>query len=115
MVRLNNEGFAAIKPYVDKVNAIQTREELLKMMATEHDDLLFGIGIGADQKNAKINIVGVGQGGLSLGNRDYYLSDDPAIVKVREAFKEHVVNIYKLTGATEEVAKAKMENLMKYG
>ena len=62
-VRLNNEGFAAIKPYVDKVNAIQTREELLKMMATEHDDLLFGIGIGADQKNAKINIVGVGQGG----------------------------------------------------
>ena len=113
-VRLNNEGFSAIKPYVDKVNAIKTREELLKMMATEHDDLLFGIGIGADQKNAKINIVGVGQGGLSLGNRDYYLKDDPAIVKVREAFKEHVVNIYKLTGATEKVAKAKMENLMKY-
>ena len=106
-VRLNNEGFAAIKPYVDKVNAIKTRDELLKMMATEHDDLLFGIGIGADQKNAKVNIVGVGQGGLSLGNRDYYLMDDPNIVKVREAFKEHVINIYKLTGASEKVAKAK--------
>ncbi len=113
-VRLNQEGFEPIRPYVDRINAVQTREELLKMMAEEHDDLLFGIGIGADEKDAKNNIIGIGQGGLSLGQRDYYLSDDEQIVKVREAFKEHVVNIYKLTGATEEVAKAKMENLMKY-
>ena len=112
--RLNKEGFSAIQPFVDKINAISSREELLKMMATEHRNLLFGIGICPDEKNSNFYIIGVGQGGLSLGNRDYYLSDDPELVKVREAFKEHVVNVYKLTGATEEVAQAKMENLLKY-
>ena len=112
--RLNAEGFAPVQPYIDRINAVQTREDLLKMMAEEHDDILFGIGIGADEKDAKNNIVGIMQGGLSLGNRDYYLSDDPAIVKVREAFKDHIVRTYVLAGATEEVAKARMENLMKY-
>ena len=112
--RLNKEGFSAIQPYVDKTNAISSREELLKMMTTEHRNLLFCIGIGVDWKNSNFHIIGLCQGGLSLGNRDYYLSDDPELVKVREAFKEHVVNVYKLTGASEEVAQAKMENLMKY-
>jgi len=113
-VRLNAEGFEPIRPYVEKVKAVQTREELIAMMATEHDDLLFGIYCGADEKDSKNNIVAIGQGGLSLGNRDYYLEDDPAIVKVREAFKEHVQNLLKLSGVSAEEAAQKIATIMKY-
>ncbi len=112
--RRNELGAAPLKPYLDKINAIQTREELLTFMAKEHDGLFFGVNLGADAKNAGMNIVGLYQGGLSLGNRDYYLKDDEANVKVREAWKQHVVNLYKLAGFDETTAKAKMETVYKY-
>jgi len=113
-LRRNTEGIEPLKPYMEKIYALSTREDLLKYMAEEHDDILFGIGIGADMKDSKNNIVGIGQGGLSLGNRDYYLSDDPQIVAIREALKQHMVNMYKLYGLDEKAATAKMETIMKY-
>ncbi len=112
--RRNELGAAPLKPYLDKINAIRTREELLSYMASEHDGLFFRLDVGADAKNAGINIVGVSQSGLSLGNRDYYLNNDEATVKVREAWKQHVVNLYKLAGFDEATAKAKMETVYKY-
>ena len=113
-VRRNELGAAPMMPYLERIRAIQTRDELLTLMATEHDDLLFGIGIGADMKDSKNNIVGVGQGGLSLGNRDYYLKDDEQTVRVREAFKQHIVNLYKLAGTDEATATRKMQVIMKH-
>lgn len=113
-VRRNEEGVAPLKPYIEKIHSFQTREELLSYMASEHDDILFGIGIGADMKDSKNNIVGIGQGGLSLGNRDYYLSDEPQVAAIREALKQHMVNMYKLYGLDEKAAVAKMETIMKY-
>ena len=47
--------------------------------------MMFGISVGADQRNASQNIVGISQGGIGLGERDYYLNDDEQTVKVRNA------------------------------
>ena len=113
-VRLNAEGAAPLLPYLEKINNIQTREELIAYAASEHDNLLWGLYCGADEKDSKNNAVQISQGGLSLGNRDYYLSDDPSIVKIREAAKEHGVNLYKLVGIDEETAKKKVETIFKY-
>ena len=113
-VRLNAEGAAPLLPYLEKINNIQTREELIAYAASEHDNLLWGLYCGADEKDSKNNAVQISQGGLSLGNRDYYLSDDPSIVKIREAAKEHGVNLYKLVGVDEETAKKKVETIFKY-
>lgn len=113
-VRLNEEGVAPLLPYLEKINSFQTREELIAYAASEHDNLLWGLYCGADEKDSKNNAVQISQGGLSLGNRDYYLSDDPSIVKIREAAKEHGVNLYKLVGVDEETAKQKVETIFKY-
>jgi putative endopeptidase len=102
-----------LKPYLDRINALKTREELINLCATEHDDLFFDLYVSSDEKNSAMNIVCIGQGGLSLGDKEYYLSDEPNTVAIREAFKEHVVNLYKLCGYKEADAKKKMETIMR--
>lgn len=109
--RLNREGAAPLKAHIAEVDAISTREELLRRCAIEHDNLLFSLYVSADQKDSDNNIVCVSQSGLSLGNRDYYLSDDPQKVSVREAMKEHIRNLFILTGYPEEVAQKKMQQV----
>ena len=78
--RLNREGWDPIKPTLDKIKAIRNRREYQLVTAQlDHNGestMMFGIGVGADQRNADWNLVGIGQGGLGLGTRDYYLSDD---------------------------------------
>ena len=110
-VRLNNEGAAPLRAHLDEIAALNTREELLNDCAKEHDNLLFGIYVGADDKDSQNNIVSISQGGLTLHNRDYYLSDDPQTVKVREATKQHIKNLFVLAGFPEEEAASKMTRI----
>lgn len=107
-------GYQPVLPYLEKINDCSSREELIQYAAQQHDGILFGLGIGADSKNSSQNIVGIGQSGLSLGDRDYYLNEDERTVAVREAFKQHVINLYMLIGKNEAEAKQKMETIMKY-
>ncbi len=110
-IRLNRDGAAPIKAHLAELDAITTREQLLSHCAKEHDDLLFGLYIGADEKDADNNILCVSQSGLSLGNRDYYLSDDPQNVAVREAMKQHMKKLFVLTGYPENVAADKVQTI----
>ena len=68
---------------------------------------------GADEKNATQNILSVYQGGLSLGQKEYYLDNDKATVNIREAFKKHVVKMFQLFGFSKGQATKKMQNIMK--
>lgn len=103
-VRRNKEGAAPVLEEIKKINAISTREELLKYMTREHDNLLWSLYIGVDEKNASQHIVSIGQGGLSMGNRDYYVSDDPSVVAIRKAAIKHYENLFKLCGYKKKEA-----------
>ena len=70
------------------------------------------MGIGADMMESTKNLVSIGQGGLSLGNKDYYTKDDEATKKIREGFKQHIIKMFKLVGDNEKVATRKMESVM---
>ena len=70
-------------------------------------------GLGADEKNATQNILSVYQGGLSLGQKEYYLDNDKATADIREAFKKHIVNMFQLFGFSKSSATKKMQNVMK--
>lgn len=54
--------------------------------------------IGADKKNSAINQVYVSQAGLTLPDRDYYLSQDSNFVSIREKYVEHMKQMQALTG-----------------
>ncbi len=110
-VRLNAEGAAPLRAHLSELDAVTTREELLGRCAKEHDDLLFGLFVSADQKDADNNIVCISQSGLTLGNRDYYLSDEPQNVAVREATKEHMKNLFVLAGYGKDAAADKVQRI----
>ena len=112
--RLNAEGAAPLMPYLEKLRAIQTREELFALMFAEHDNLFFAMYNGADDKNATQNVMNISQSGLSLGQRDYYLNDDEQTKKVMDAFKEHFVNLEVLCGIAEDQAKKNLATLLKH-
>ena len=112
-VRLNCEGWSPIKPTLDKIAAIKNRKEYQLVCAqldrNGESTMMFGIGAGADQKDSEWNLVAVGQGGLGLGERDYYLSDDAQNKRVLEAYKQYLKKLFTLTGADEATAEKKTQ------
>ena len=115
-VRLNREGWTPLKPTLERIAAIKDRKEYQLVTAQidrmGEETMMFGIGVGADQRNAEMNIVGVSQGGLGLGLRDYYLNDDPQTTRVREAYKTYLTNLFMLVGNDSTTAQKKMEAVM---
>lgn len=115
-VRLNREGWAPLKPTLARIAAIKNNKEYQVVTAQldRHGEntMMYGIGVGADMRNASMNIVSIGQGGLGMGTRDYYLNDDPQTVKVREAYKTYMKNLFKMVGNDEATAAKKVEAIM---
>ena len=115
-VRLNREGWAPLKPTLDRIAAIKnTREYQIVTAALDRNGegtMMYGIGVDADQRNAAWNLVAIGQGGLGLGTRDYYTSDDPDKKKVLEAYKTYLTHLFQLVGNDEATAKSKMQQVL---
>ena len=59
-----------------------------------------------------MNAVQTYQTGLSMGEREYYLENDEATAKIRDAFRTHVQKMYQLAGFDEATAKKGMEVVM---
>lgn len=71
--------------------------ELVRLQALGVD-VAFGVGTEPDFKNTKLTVAAVVQGGLGLPDREYYLNDDSASVKLRGAYRAHVARTLALLG-----------------
>ena len=114
--RRNQEGVAPLMPLIKKLEAAKTNQQLLDIQleqAPYGEQEFFFCYFGADEKNATQNILSVYQGGLSLGQKEYYLDNDKATANIREAFKKHVVKMFQLFGFSKGQATKKMQNIMK--
>lgn len=58
----------------------------------------FATGIGQDSKNPDRYVPFIGQGGIGLPSRDYFLKDDEASAKTQAAYREHIAAMLKLAG-----------------
>ena len=115
-VRLNREGWTPIKPNLDRIKAIKDRKEYQIVCAqldrNGEGTMMFGLGTGSDMRNADWNLVSLGQAGLGLGTRDYYLSDDAQNKRVLQAYKDYLKKLFMLTGNDEATAQKKMEAVL---
>ena len=114
--RRNKEGVAPVMPLIKRLEAAKTNKQLFDIqleLAPYGEQEFFFCGFGADEKNATQNILSVYQGGLSLGQKEYYLDNDKATADIREAFKKHVVKMFQLFGFSKGAATKKMQNIMK--
>ena len=113
--RRNNEGVAPVKPYMDAIAAMQTKEEIIPLIAKNYRVGLgnfFGTGISTDIMESNSHQLGIYQGGLSLSEKEYYSDNDEVSANIRAKFGQHVVNMFKLHGFSEQEATAKMKAVM---
>ena len=114
--RREQEGIQPVMPIIKKLEAAKTIKQLFDVqleMAKYGDSEFYSAGMGADEKNATQNILNVSQGGLILGQKDYYLETDEATTKIREAYKKHIVRMFQLFGFSKSAATKKMQNVFR--
>jgi putative endopeptidase len=105
-----SKGMAPIKPWLDEIRALKTKSGLAALIA-KGDRL--GIGgpvagyVGQDDKNPDTYIFQMGQAGIGMPDRDYYLVDNPRFAKLREAYVRHLENVLILAGEANAGPRAK--------
>ncbi len=112
----NRQGIAPVKPTLDRIEAATTREQLLQLQvatAPFEYGIQYGFGFAADEKDVANNILNIGQGGLTLGQKDYYINNDSATVALRDAFHKHIERMFGLYSFTPEQAKQKADHVFR--
>ena len=115
-VKIEKQGYSTIKDELDRVDAVKTKDDLYKEIAHIHLNVgapFFNFGSTPDEKNSEMTITGLGQGGLGLPDKDYYLKNDDRSKEIRAKYHQHIINIFKLIGYTETDAKKSADEIMK--
>lgn len=105
-VRLNAEGFNPIIEDLKKIDNINNASDVAKYMGeVSNVNIFFGMYVDADIKNAKSNLLQTYQGGIGMGQKDYYFDTTESITEVRNAYVQHVQKMFEMIGtSTEEAA-----------
>ena len=105
--RIDALGSRPLQPDLAAVRAVKTRDQLavLQSKVGTFQGSLFGVDIGADAKTPDRYAVYIGQAGLGLPDRDYYLKPEFAAKKAK--YQAYVAAMLKLAGWAEPEAMAK--------
>ncbi|NDD30642.1 MAG: M13 family peptidase, partial [Proteobacteria bacterium] len=99
--RIDAAGLTPLQPLFDRISAITDMSDVQAEVARLHAagfSAMFGFGATPDARNPQQIIGEADQGGLSMPNREYYLSSDPEKKRVRDAYIDHVAKMFALAG-----------------
>ena len=115
--RRNQEGVAPVRPLLDEIESA-TSLDALRNLQLKYAKFGYGVPFnsyfGADEKNVSMNILNLGQGGLTLGQKDWYVNTDSATVSVREAYKKHIARMFTLFGFPQATAERKSKDVFRF-
>jgi putative endopeptidase len=115
--RADRLGPAAIAGDLKRISSLATREALARELARMQ---LQGIGVPflvwpePDPKASTSTIAGIGQGGLGLPDRDFYLSTDSEAVALRQQYLAHIERTFRLLGAPRDGAKRTAQRVLAF-
>ena len=107
----NSLGAQPILPYIAEIQAVKSKDELATLLGRMNlygEGGFFGAGVEADLANSDMQVLYLGQGGLGMGDRDYYLLETNK--ELKEGYKAFLVKVLTLSGI--ENAQAVMEQDM---
>ena len=114
-VKLNQEGVAPIKAELEAIDALQDKGEIYTYIAEIQKKGInpyFSLYIGADDMNSSMNLVQTYQGGIGMGQRDYYLENDEQTKNIRDKYQEHIAKMFQLAGYDEAAAQKAVKAVM---
>ncbi len=98
--RVEKLGITPLKEDLQHIENIANKKDLIREMADLKKmgvQLPFGFYVGQDQKNSSRYIVYIGQSGLGLPDRDYYLRPTPKFDQFRKAYQDYIAHILNLS------------------
>ena len=105
------KGLAPLQPHLDAITAIATQADLARAFGNANRlgvDVPLGVRPEQDLKNPDVYAVYVGQGGLGLPDRDYYLDvKNPKFAEIRNKYVTHIATMLRLAGLPNPEARAK--------
>ena len=108
-------GASPILPELAKVASATSLEDIISeaaIMRTQGlGSPLFSFYVGQDRKEATKLIAQLGQGGTTLPDRDYYLKADARTLKIQDAYKKYITQLFVLSGSMDELAKKNAETI----
>ncbi len=105
---IEKRGYEPIKPDLERIDKISDLNGVIDEVVYErtHGEggPLFAFGVGQDSKHVTKNIAELYQGGTTLPDRDNYLKNDERTKKIQDAYRQHIITLFTLTGTKEEAA-----------
>ena len=95
----NALGAEPIKPYIEEILAVKNHDELATLLGKMNlygEGGFFGSGVEADLTNSDVQVLYLGQGGLGMGDRDYYLKEENK--ELKEGYVNYLVKVLELAG-----------------
>ena len=74
---------------------------------------LFGFSVSQDEKDSSKQIAETRQGGLSLPDREYYISDSKRFATIRQQYLEHITKMFTLAGDSPEKASKEAADVLR--
>lgn len=106
-VARNERGTSELDPYLQEVDAVESLEELFVLMAKNKFNGFgspISIYVSADAKESTKNTIYVGQSGIGLPDRDYYLRDDEQSVEWQREYRKHIAAVGAIVGVELDTA-----------
>lgn len=114
MERRNALGAKPLESQIKRINEM-TDDDFIDVVSWLHNGIasvFFSTGVGADQKDSDINIMHIGEGGLTLGDRDYYLEKNETNEKILQAYEKYVKRLMELIGYDAESQQRVWDNVI---
>jgi len=105
--KLDQQKSEPVKAQLEAIAAMKSPEEIVKQIALLHKQgsaPFFTVYVSADQKNSKMNILNIYQGGLGMPDRDYYLATDADSRETKAKYQGHIVKMFELAGFSTEAS-----------
>jgi len=109
-------GAQPVKPYLDQIEKLSSKSQVLDhinyLRSNSISSPLYNIGVRQDSKDVTKYIIGIGQGGTTLPDRDYYLKNDARSQKIRTEYTKYIATLFKLCGWEEYKALANAASIL---
>ncbi|WP_022701469.1 M13 family metallopeptidase [Oceanicaulis alexandrii] len=99
-------GVAPLQPYLAEIDAVETLDDAAALFNSIHHQSPYGFAVWADPSDPTVNALRLFQGGLGLGNRDYYLEDTERFQEYRDGYRNYIIRLHELAGLENGEANA---------
>ncbi|HSC19726.1 MAG TPA: M13 family metallopeptidase [Rhizomicrobium sp.] len=106
--QIDSRGLAPAKKDLDRIARLKMLQDVAALMGSPSLQLdgPFGGGIAFNPKDTNQYALTLGQSGLGMPDRDYYLKDDAELAKTRDAYKKHLTTVFTMAGLSDPEKRA---------